>query len=76
MNGATSSGSYIGGTGWGWRSIADSHQPNCGVLIAGMCTMPKVMLLPSWMSSARTDSKNPRQANFEAQYADCSGMPM
>ena len=25
------------------------------------------MLLFSWSSSARTDSKNPRQANFEEQ---------
>ena len=33
-------------------------------------------LLRSCSSSARVDSKNPRHANFDEQYAACSGMPM
>ena len=67
---ATSSGSYIGGTGCGCFGIRFLHQPNCGVFTAGMCTMLIRTWLPSWSSSARTDSKKPRQANFDEQYAD------
>ena len=33
-------------------------------------------LLPSWISSARVDSKNPRHANLAEQYAAWSGIPM
>src|SRR5579875_81569 len=66
----------MGGTGWGWRSRVVSHQLNWGVLTAGKWTIDMRTPLPSWSSSARTDSKKPRQANLEAQYADWSGMPM
>ena len=38
--------------------------------------MERRTLLPSWINSARVDSKNPRHVNFAEQYAAWRGMPM
>ena len=56
--------------------MAVRHQLNCGVLTAGRCTIDSRTLLPWCSSSARVDSKKPRHANFEEQYAAWSGIPM
>ena len=46
--------------------LVEDHS-NCGVFTAGSSTIAMRTLLPSASSSARTDSKNPRQANLAPQ---------
>ena len=43
------------------------HHENWGVFTAGSCTIVMWTLLPSWRSSVRTESVNPRTANFAPQ---------
>src|SRR5579862_4996433 len=62
-------------TGWGCVRKTLLHQLNCVVFTPGRWTIDTRTLLFWWMSSARTDSKKPRQANFDEQYADWSGIP-
>jgi len=44
------------------------------VFTAGICTTVMWMLLPSCISSVRSDSVNPLTACLAPQYADCNGM--
>jgi hypothetical protein len=75
MASAATSGWKMGGTGWPRRGRRLFTQSNCGVFSAGSCTIVTRMALPSWSSSARSESQNPCTACLPAQYADCSGMP-
>lgn len=53
----------------------DSCQSNCGVFIAGSCTIVTCTFALSCNSPQRTDSWKPWMACLAPQYADCSGMP-
>ena len=64
---AATSGWKIGGTGWGWLWHFERHQVNCGVFIAGSCTIVRWMFLRSWISSVRSESVKPAMACFAPQ---------
>jgi hypothetical protein len=65
----------MGGTGCARRGSRLFTHSNCGVFIAGRCTIVRRTSLRSCSSSERSESQNPCSACLAPQYADCSGMP-
>jgi len=64
---AATSGWKIGGTGIGCRGIFERQWSNWGVFRPGSCTIVMWTFEPLFISSVRTDSKNPFMACFEPQ---------
>ena len=64
---AMDSGENKGGIGCACCGSLLRWRTACGVFTAGSCSMQSRTALPSWMSSVRSESVNPRTAAFAAQ---------